>query len=74
MVFESQGRLKQLPIEFQELNGIAGAGAGDDEADIQVVRTFGELGDEALPREVHRDGAALDIKILREAACQIAKQ
>lgn len=71
---EPQGRLKQLRIEFQELTGIACAGVGDDHADIQVVRTFGKPVDEARLREVHRYDAALDSRILREAAREIVKQ
>src|SRR5580698_8354533 len=70
---EPQGRLKQLRIEFEELTGIAGAGVGDDQADVQVVRTFGKLVDEALLREVHRYDAVLDIRILRWAAREIGK-
>src|SRR5713101_6992967 len=34
---EPQGRLKQLPIELQELARIWGAGIGDDKADVEIV-------------------------------------
>jgi hypothetical protein len=34
---EPQSRLKQLPIEFQELARIWGAGIGDDKPDIDIV-------------------------------------
>jgi hypothetical protein len=34
---EPQSRLKQLPIELQELARIWGAGIGDDKADVEIV-------------------------------------
>ena len=43
-----QGLLKQLPIELQELTGISGAGIGDDEPDVDIVRSVGESRDEPL--------------------------
>jgi hypothetical protein len=39
---EPQSRLKQLPIELQELARIWGAGIGDDKADVDIVRSVGE--------------------------------
>ncbi len=35
---EPQSRLKQLPIELQELARIWGAGIGDNKTDIEIVR------------------------------------
>jgi hypothetical protein len=45
---EPQSRLKQLPIELQELARIWGAGIGDDKADVEIVRSVGESRDESL--------------------------
>jgi len=41
-------RLKQLPIELQELARIWGAGIGDDEPDVDIVRSVGESRYESL--------------------------
>src|ERR1700736_302808 len=49
---EPQSRLKQLPIELQELARISGAGIGDDKADVEIVSGGGELPDEILPRDI----------------------
>jgi hypothetical protein len=38
---EPQGRLKQLPIQFEELPRISGARIRDDKPDIEIVRSFG---------------------------------
>src|SRR5260370_40157102 len=38
---EPQSRLKQLPIELQELARIAAAGIGADKPDVDIVRTIG---------------------------------
>jgi hypothetical protein len=46
---EPQSRLKQLPIQFQELARIFCARVGNDKADIQIVRSFGKPREEALP-------------------------
>jgi hypothetical protein len=35
---EPQSRLKQLPIELQELARIWSAGIGDDKPDVDIVR------------------------------------
>ena len=45
---ESQSRLKQLPIELQELARIWGAGIGDDKPDVDIVRSVGESRYESL--------------------------
>src|SRR6202158_530341 len=45
---EPQSRLKHLPIELQELARIWGAGIGDDQPDVDIVRSVGESRDESL--------------------------
>jgi hypothetical protein len=45
---EPQSRLKQLPIELQELARIWGTGIGDDKPDIDIVRSVGESCYESL--------------------------
>jgi hypothetical protein len=45
---EPQSRLKQLPIELQELARIWSAGIGDDKPDVDIVRSVGESRDESL--------------------------
>src|ERR1700736_3747697 len=45
---EPQSRMKQLPIELQELARIAGAGIGDDKPDVDIVRSVGESRYESL--------------------------
>src|SRR4030081_2556124 len=60
---EPQSRLKQLPIELQELARICGAGIGDDKPDVDIARSVGESRYESLLREVHRQGAVLNIKL-----------
>src|SRR5258708_1745725 len=57
---ESQGLLEQLSVELQELARVGRASIRDDKADIQILRMLGELRDEALLREVHREGAKLN--------------
>jgi hypothetical protein len=53
---KSQGLYEQLPIEFQELAGISGAGIGDDKADVEIVSGGSELPDEILPGDIkHHD-------------------
>src|SRR5271170_5243756 len=64
---ESQGGLKQLLIELQELARICRACIRDDKADVQVLRLLGELRDEALLRQVHREGAILNAKVFRDS-------
>src|SRR6267378_2188558 len=59
---ESQGLLEQLSVELQELARVGGACIRDDKADIQILRMLGELREEALLREVHREGAELNTK------------
>src|SRR5258708_13392011 len=51
---EPQSRLKQLPIELQELARIAGAGIGDDKPDLDIVRTVVNSTYESLLSQVHR--------------------
>src|SRR5260370_34773372 len=60
---ESQGLLEQLSIELQELAGVGRASIRDDKDDIQILRMLVELRDEALLRDVHREGAELNTKV-----------
>src|SRR5712672_60156 len=61
---EPQSRLKQLLIELQELARICGAGIGDDKPDVDIASSVGESRYESLLREVHSQGAVLNIKLL----------
>src|SRR5258708_458485 len=65
---ESQGLLKQLSIELQELARVWRASIRDDKADIQILRKLGEFRDEVLLREVHHNNAMLNFKIFRDTA------
>src|SRR5712664_965722 len=65
---ESQGLLKQLSIELQELARVCRASIRDDKADIQILRMLGELRDEALLREVNHINAMLNFKIVPDTA------
>src|SRR5260221_3363350 len=71
---ESQGLLEQLSIELQELARVGRASIRDDKADIQILRMLGELREEALLREVHREGAELNTKIPCDLASDLVKQ
>src|SRR5258707_10431504 len=71
---ESQGLLEQLSIELQELARVGRASIRDDKADIQIRRMLGELRDEALLREVHREGAELNTKVPCDVASDLIKQ
>src|SRR6266481_9114566 len=71
---ESQGLLEQLSIELQELARVCRACIRDDNADIQILRMLGELRDEALLREVHREGAELNTKVPCDMASDLIKQ
>src|SRR5467141_396496 len=71
---ESQRRLKQLSIELQELARVCRACIRDDKADIQILRMLGELREEALLREVHREGAELNTKVPCDLASDLIKQ
>src|SRR5258708_13689439 len=71
---ESQGLLEQLSIELQELARVCCACIRDDNADIQILRMLGELRDEALLREVHREGAELNTKVPCDMASDLIKQ
>src|SRR5260370_18931130 len=71
---ESQGLLEQLSIELQELAWVGRASIRDDKADIQILRMLGELRDEALLREVHREGAELNTKVPCNMASDLIKQ
>src|SRR4029077_5377497 len=68
------GLLEQLSIELQELARVGRASIRDDKADIQILRMLGELRDEALLREVHREGAELNTKVLCDMASDLVKQ
>src|SRR5260370_2662249 len=71
---ESQGLLEQLPIELQELARVGRASIRDDKADIQILRMLGEPLDEALLREVHREGAELNTKVPCDLASDLIQQ
>src|SRR5260221_6529915 len=71
---ESQGLLEQLSIELQELARVGRASIRDDKADIQILRMPGELRDEALLREVHRERADLNAKVPCDMASDLIKQ
>src|SRR5467141_4076187 len=71
---ESQGLLEQLSIELQELARVGRASIRDDKADIQILRMLGEFRDEALLREVHREGAELNTKVPCDMASDLIKQ
>src|SRR5216683_5922016 len=71
---ESQGLLEQLSIERQKLARAWRASIRDDQADIQILRILGELRDEALLREVHRQGAELNTKVPCDMASDLVKQ
>ena len=45
---EPQSRLKQLPIELQELARISGARIGDDKPDVDITCSLGESRYESL--------------------------
>src|SRR5712675_2690197 len=71
---ESQGFLEQLSVELQELARVSRASIRDDKADIQILCMLGELRDEALLREVHREGAELNTKVPCNMASDLIKQ
>src|SRR6266850_7515341 len=71
---ESQGLLEQLSIELQELARVSRACIRDDKADIQILRMLGELRDDALLREVHREGAELNTEVSCDVASDLIKQ
>src|SRR5260370_19161599 len=60
---ESQGRLKQLSIELQELARVCRACIGDDKADVEVIRCRHQLFKKAVVREVDHDRAILNAKV-----------
>src|SRR3981081_3956877 len=65
---ESQGLFEQLSIKLQDLARVCRACIRHDKADIQILRMLGEPQDEALFREVYREGAELNT----EVSCDIA--
>src|SRR6266852_4420703 len=71
---ESQGLLEQLSVELQELARVGRASIRDDKADIQILRMLGELREEALLREIHREGAELNTKVPCDMASDLIKQ
>src|SRR5260370_3102521 len=71
---ESQGLFEQLSIELQELARVGRARIRDDKADIPILRMLGELRDEALLREVHRESAELNTKVRCNMASDLIKQ
>src|SRR5229473_2060437 len=71
---ESQGLFEQLSIKLQELARVCRACIRHDKADIQILRMLGEPQDEALFREVHRQGAELNTEISCDIASDLIKQ
>src|SRR6266851_6179137 len=71
---ESQGLFEQVSVELQELARVGRASIRDDKADIQILRMLGELRDEALLREVHRQNAELNAKVPCDMASDLIKQ
>src|SRR5260370_17915831 len=71
---EAQGLFEQLSIKLQELARVGRASIRDDKADIQILRMLGELRDEALLREVHRESAELNTKVPCNMASDLIKQ
>ena len=63
-----------VPIPRQELAGIAGAGIGDGESDVEVVCDGGELLDKTLLGEIGGDDAMLDAEILGELGPRLLEQ
>ena len=59
---KSQGLPKQLPIMLQELAGIAGAGIGDDKADVEITRGICKHREEVRLGKVERDDTVLDTR------------
>src|ERR1700738_1211670 len=54
--------LKQLTIELQELARIAGAGIGDDKADVEITRGICKHREEVRLGKVERDDTVLDTR------------
>src|SRR6266436_7701919 len=71
---KSQGLLEQRSVELQELARVGRASIRDNEADIQILRMLGELREEALFREVHREGAELNTEVSCDIASDLIKQ
>src|SRR5882762_3475922 len=71
---ESQGLLEQLSIELQELARVGRASIRDDKDNIQILGILVELRDEALLREVHREGAELNTKVHCDMGLELIKQ
>src|SRR5260370_35410979 len=71
---ESQGLFEQVSIKLQELARVCRACIRHDKADIQILRMLGELQDEALFREVHREGAELNSEVSYDIASDLIKQ
>jgi hypothetical protein len=59
---EPQSRLKQLPIELQEIARIWGAGIGDDKADVEITRGICKHREEVRLGKVERDDTVLDTR------------
>src|SRR6266436_2615395 len=71
---ESQGLFEQVSIKLQELARVCRACIRHDKADIQILRMLGEPQDEALFREVHREGAELNTEVSCDIASDLIKQ
>src|SRR5260221_1898812 len=71
---ESQGLLEQLSVELQDLGRVGRSRIRHDKADIQFLGMLGELREEALLREVHREGAELNTKVPCDLASDLIKQ
>ena len=62
MVLSSQGRLKQLSFELQELARVRRACIRDDKADVKITRGVCEHREEVRVGKVERDDAMLDTR------------
>src|SRR5258708_12188118 len=71
---ESQGLFEQLSIKLQELARVCRACIRHDKPDIQILRMLGEPQDEALFREVHREGAELNTEVSCDIPSDLIKQ
>src|SRR5258708_34149749 len=71
---ESQGLFEHGEIKLPELGWVRWTWIGPDKADIQILRMLGEPQDEALFREVHREGAELNTEVSCDIASDLIKQ
>src|SRR5258708_19295577 len=71
---ESQGLFEEVSVVVQEVGRVRRGWIRDDKADIQILRMLGELRDDALLREVHREGAELNTEVSCDVASDLIKQ